>query len=77
MAPEYLSIKKIPFLVRDSLELARRIDASNPQLHPELIEKDYRTELSRYLGSLPSETSTLSKQRISPTLPGRTKYPLY
>ncbi len=29
MKPEYLSIKKTPFLVRDSLELAQRIDEAN------------------------------------------------
>jgi len=31
MKPEYLSIKRIPFLVRDSLELAQRIDNANAE----------------------------------------------
>lgn len=77
MKHEYVKIYEIPFLVRDSLELAKRIDDSNPHLHPELIEQDYRAEFSRYLGSLPSETRTLSKLRIAINLPGRTKYTLY
>lgn len=34
MAPEYLPVKRMIFLVRDSIELANRIDAINPRIVP-------------------------------------------
>jgi len=77
MKPEYLIIYRIPFLVRDQLELAKRIDNSNPQLHPEKLEHNYRRDLSSFTESLPSETRILSKLRIAANLPGRSKYTLY